>query len=278
MSKNQKHTSSLLTRAATTISCPTPRVTSTTPILADSDQVKNIMEARRCILEIDLAADRARDYLTHLHDMRQAISEFVKDPSTSLSHVHLPCLHNDQDVSLYQKYIREKASAAVSYLDYLVDLRRDILPYIQMYEQELQAGIITYTNQAHEATPFMQDLEETVCAAKEYLGYLQYVSGLAQQYLLDPQLNGIEMYTPVAREAQATRLLFTTLSTKILYIEKKKKILFRKLYREVVGPSPTWTIPRKWPWQWRLVNQMSILTMHSQQQEWMDRIMTEQTL
>ena len=79
---NQEQHSSLVSLRATStiITCPTPHVTSTTPILADSDQMKNIMEARRCIIEIDLAADRARDYVTHL-DMR--VSDFVKDPSTS---------------------------------------------------------------------------------------------------------------------------------------------------------------------------------------------------
>jgi hypothetical protein len=185
---------------------PTPKVTSKTPIAAESPRMKNILDARYRLVEIDITAELARDYLTYLQEVANVIRSFLNDQSTPLEatpNLNLPDAQNIQAVMEYLVNIEKAIASAVEYADYLEDLAQDLKTYLtlrQFEEQDQQAGDVVLQH-ANDSTPTcIDDLEETAEAAREYLDYLQKVTSVVQRYVVDPNLKGIEDFMPQPKQ------------------------------------------------------------------------------
>ena len=181
---------------------PTPMVTSKTPISSELTKNRNILEARRCLLVIETAAEQAREYLAYLGEVADVIRSYLKDQSTP------PNLNVEsvQDATEYLVNIEKATASASEYLEYLEGMAQGIKTYLRKFEEHYAAGKASAkkTQQADEAQTYLRDLEETAVAAKDYLKHLQSVAGVVQKYLADPNLKGIQDFMPA--EAQPNGL------------------------------------------------------------------------
>lgn len=183
---------------------PTPKVTSKTPIANDTVKRKNLLEARRCLLEIELAAAKARDYLSFMQDVAQVVRRYLREQEEEEASTSVPlvmkeaeflnvvALHNVEEAQDYLDNIEKATAHAMDYIESLQDVQQEIRAYIAKFEENYQRS---KTMQAQEevaqAEFHIQDLEETAESARDYLKYLQTVTGVVQQYLADPNLQGI---------------------------------------------------------------------------------------
>jgi hypothetical protein len=181
---------------------PTPKVTSDTPISTDSQYLKNIMEARYCLLEIETAAEKAREYLEYMEEVSQVIRQFLGGNAPS---IQLP--ENVQDAHEYLNNIEKATASALEYLQYLEDMAVDIKGYLQTFQQEYEKGAgQEHFQKAQEAKAYFDSLEETAASARDYLTSLQEVATVVEGYLQKLKIAQMPQLLS-AEEARATRVL-----------------------------------------------------------------------
>jgi len=174
---------------------PTPKVTSDTPISNDSIRTKNIMEARGCLLEVEAAAEQARDYLAYLEEVAEVIRAYLEDQDTPLrANLKEAEIESVERATEYLTNIERATDSAIEYLGYLEEMAQGIKTYLGKFEEQYQAGVASNENiqRAEEAKICLTDLEETAESAREYLVYLQDVAGAAQQYLVDLHFTNVD--------------------------------------------------------------------------------------
>jgi hypothetical protein len=231
---------------------PTPKVTSDTPISTDSAKMKNIMEARGSLLEIEQAAEKARDYLDFLEETAAAIRSYLGDVQSIMvpyqPNLDVPDLNNAEEAAEYLANIEKATASATEYLEYLENMAKGIKTYLHKFEQEYEAGGVTAKSaeRAQEAKRHKTDLEETAESAKEYLEYLKKVTGVVQQYLIDPNLAGIQDLLQVSPPAGMKTIQdfmpgkAGELSARATRVIPKKP----KVEPDNSLPRPTYSLPR----------------------------------
>ena len=183
-SLQKKRTGDSSLRAVQTLAFPTPKVTSKTPIVTKN---RNIMEARRHLVEIQATVEMARNHVSHLEQAATVIQRFLHHPSTLLASNNVPKLENVQEATEYLVDIEKAKVSALEYLECVQDMAKSVQTYLRKFDDAATA----FKTETQDAPTFLDYLEETAETAKDYLRYLQTVA-----YLVDPNFKTIDDFMP----------------------------------------------------------------------------------
>ena len=155
-------------------------------------EIHSVQEAKQCLEDIEEAATRARVHIAFLQEVAQGVRSYLEDQSTPLrADLNLPELRSVQEAKEYLINIEKASAAAQEYLVYLEEKTLGVTAVLAKLEEEGDVSS-EQTQAVDESNISLDDLEKISSAAKDYLSYLKTVVDVVQQYLVDPNLKGIE--------------------------------------------------------------------------------------